>query len=136
MGCPLLLSKLQHKLIDIAPAPVLAGLVGHDNRVIGRVKMFGRVRVLRRVAAADMSTREAKAQMHPGISCLQAVFAAVRAGRDLLYLVQMGAGFCHKLFLRVTMCCYLETPILLHYYMPLHYMLLVLFAVWERQLIL
>ena len=31
---------LEHDLVDVAPAPILARLEGLDNRVIGRVEMF------------------------------------------------------------------------------------------------
>ena len=51
--------RLEHDLIDVATAPVFAWLEGLDDRVIGRMEVFGRVLVLRGVAAANMPTDEA-----------------------------------------------------------------------------
>jgi len=51
--------------------------------------------VFRIVAAADVATRQAHAQMDPGVARLQAFFAAVGvalAGHDL---VEMGAVVVH-----------------------------------------
>jgi hypothetical protein len=53
------LRRLEHDLIDVAPAPVFAWLEGLDDRVIARMEVFGRVLVLRGVATADMPTDEA-----------------------------------------------------------------------------
>ncbi len=53
------LRRLEHDLIDVAPAPVFARLEGLDDRVIGRMEVFGRVLVLRGVATANMPTDEA-----------------------------------------------------------------------------
>jgi hypothetical protein len=39
------------------------------------------------VAAADMSTFRAHAQVDPGVSSFQAVFAALAAGFDVLYVI-------------------------------------------------
>jgi hypothetical protein len=48
--------------------------------VFGAVEVFGRVLVLRRIAAADVAAVEASAQVHPAVAALQALFAAL--GRD------------------------------------------------------
>jgi len=37
------LRRLEHDLIDVAPAPVFAWLEGLDDRVIGRMEVFGGV---------------------------------------------------------------------------------------------
>jgi hypothetical protein len=66
--------------------------------MLGCVEMFGRVLVLRRVAAADVPARFAQAQVNPIVSDLQTIFAAIRARRDIANLVQMCAGF-HKFLL-------------------------------------
>jgi hypothetical protein len=63
------------------------------------MEMFGSVLVLGRVAAAHVSTYETEAQLDPGISHFQALFAAFGARRDLLYLIKMRACLCHVLFL-------------------------------------
>jgi len=53
------LRRLEHDLIDVAPAPVFAWLEGLDDWVFGRMEVFGRVLVLRGVATANMPTDEA-----------------------------------------------------------------------------
>jgi len=53
------LRRLEHDLIDVAPAPVFAWLEGLDDRVIGRMEVFGRVLVFRGVATANVPTDEA-----------------------------------------------------------------------------
>jgi hypothetical protein len=57
--------------------------------------MFGCVLVPGTVAAADVSARQAKAQMHPSVSDSQAVFASWRARRHRSDLIQVSALFCH-----------------------------------------
>jgi hypothetical protein len=42
-----------------------------DDGMAGGVVVLGRVFVLRRVAAAHVTAREAQAQMHPGIADLE-----------------------------------------------------------------
>ena len=93
------LSKLEHELIDITPAPVLTRLPGLDNRVVGRVEMPGGVLILRIVTAADMSTGETEAQVHPGITHFQAVLAPIGARRDVTYLVEVATLLCHMCML-------------------------------------
>src|SRR5258706_12649265 len=74
------LCELQVHLVDIAPAPAFAGLERSDDWVLGRVEVLRRVLVLRVVAAADMAAGAAQAQVHPGVTHLQAFLAAVGAG--------------------------------------------------------
>src|SRR5216684_270017 len=89
------LSKLEHELIDITPAPVLTRLEGLDNRVVGRVEMPGGVLILRIVTATDMSTGETESQMHPGISHFQTFLAPIGARRDDTYQVEVATLLCH-----------------------------------------
>lgn len=49
------------------------------------------VLVSRIVTAAHVAALHAQPQVHPGITCLQAVLAAVRAGPDSVNVVEMGA---------------------------------------------
>jgi len=58
--------------------------------------MLGCVLVLRVVAAAYMPTHFTKAQMHPGIAHLEALFAAFCSGLDILYLIEMRTLRCHR----------------------------------------
>jgi hypothetical protein len=46
-------------LIDEAPTPVFARLDRSHDGMFGRVEMFGRVFVLRRIAATDVATDHA-----------------------------------------------------------------------------
>ena len=61
------------------------------------MKMPGRMLVFRRVAAANVPTNEALAQMHPGVASFQAILATVCAGGDLSYLIKMNTCLCHLL---------------------------------------
>src|SRR5580765_168180 len=84
-------------LVDVAPAPVLAGLRRADDRMAALVGVRGRVLVRRGVAAADLRARHAHAQMHPAAADLQALLATldlVREGREL-DLVEVAAGRSH-----------------------------------------
>src|SRR5436309_6231787 len=67
----------ERHLVEVAPAPVLAGLGGANDRMAALASMRGRVLVRRRVAAADLPARHAHAQMHPAASDLQALLTAV-----------------------------------------------------------
>jgi hypothetical protein len=89
------LRLLKHHLVDVAPAPVFSRLEGLDNRVVGRVEMLRRVLVLRGVAASDMPANQALAQVNPAIASFQTVLTAIRARRDLSYLIQMTTLYCH-----------------------------------------
>jgi len=88
-------SRLEEQLVDVAPGPVLTRLEGLDNRVVGGVEMPGGVLILRIVTAADVSTGETEAQVHPAISNFQTVLTSIGARRDLAYLVEVATLFCH-----------------------------------------
>jgi hypothetical protein len=85
-----------HHLVNVAPTPILAWLKRLDDRVVCRVKMLCRVLVFRRVATPNMPAFKAESQVYPRISRFQAVLTAIRAGRDLLYLVKMCTLHCHN----------------------------------------
>src|SRR5215210_3478508 len=67
--------------------------------MVGGVEMPGGMFVLRRVAAADVTAAAAETQVHPGIPHRQALLAAVGAGSDVLYLINMGAIGGHGVLL-------------------------------------
>ena len=67
--------------------------------MVGRMKMFGGVLILRIVTATDMSTGETEAQVYPGISNFQTVLTSIGARCDFLYLIKMRTSLCHVLFL-------------------------------------
>jgi hypothetical protein len=81
--------RIQHDLIHITPAPILARLYRTHNRVLGRMKMFGRMFVYRRVATAHMAALQAHPQMHPIAVDLQTLLAALRRRLHLPDLVHM-----------------------------------------------
>ena len=45
-----------------------------------RTEMLGGVRVLRRIAAADVPALEARSQVHPAVPSFEAFFAAIGTG--------------------------------------------------------
>jgi hypothetical protein len=87
---PLPLELLEEEFIYVAPAPFFARLKGFDNRVAGCVKVFGRVLILGRIAAAHVAARFAQSQVHPTVTHLQTLLAALRRARSSVSnLVQM-----------------------------------------------
>jgi len=89
-----LLIEFELKLVHITPVPALAGLKRFHDRVLRGVEMFRGVLVLRRIAATDMTAAFAYPKMHPIIAHFQALFAALRTRRYLMYLIQMRTLFC------------------------------------------
>jgi hypothetical protein len=74
---------LDYHFVNVAPHPLLARLKRLDDGMPGVVEMFGSVFVLGVVAAANVAAGLTDPQMYPGIADLQAVFAALRARRNL-----------------------------------------------------
>jgi len=58
--------------------------------MFGLMKMFGRVLVFGGVAAAHVPADHAKAKVNPLVARLQALFAAVGVGPNILDLIEMG----------------------------------------------
>jgi hypothetical protein len=84
--------EVEFEFVDEAPAPGFAGFEGFHDGVLGRMKMFGGVLVLGRVAAADVAAFEAQAQVDPGVSHFQALFAAAGVRLDGANLRKMRAA--------------------------------------------
>src|SRR6516162_8654641 len=84
--------KIQFEAVDVAPTPRLAGLKRLHDRVLSAVEVLGGVFVFRRVAVTDMAALQAQPQVHPAVTHLQTLFAALCAWRYLLDLVEMLAG--------------------------------------------
>src|SRR5207244_12474106 len=82
----------QHNFVDVAPHPVFARLLRADYGMLGSVKMLRGVPVLRGIATADMAASQAQAQMHPTVSHLEALFAALTLRFNFANLVNMRAG--------------------------------------------
>jgi hypothetical protein len=57
------------------------------------MKVFGGVSVLGGIAAADVPTTQAQAQVDPGIAHFEAVFASAGVGFDVTNLIGVGAAF-------------------------------------------
>ena len=66
------------------------------------MKMAGGVMIRGRIATANVPTGHAQAQMHPGASDSQTIFATASTRRDSLNLVKMGADLCHDGYLDAT----------------------------------
>jgi hypothetical protein len=87
--------RFEEHLIKIAPAPILAGFEGFNNRMSCVVEMPGRVPVGGIVATPYVAAIHAEAKMQPGGTDFQTIFTTVRARRDLFNLIQMRAGSSH-----------------------------------------
>jgi hypothetical protein len=83
VGHDLNLGEVEFYFVDVAPAPIFAGLDGFDDGVLGGVEMFCGVFVFRRVAATDVAAGHAKAKMDPSVAHLHAFGAYVRFGFEV-----------------------------------------------------
>jgi hypothetical protein len=63
--------------------------------MLGGVKMLRGMPVLRRITTANMATRQAKAQLHPMVSQLEALFAAFGLRFNLANLSKVGTAGGH-----------------------------------------
>jgi hypothetical protein len=63
------------------------------------MKVFGRVLVLGRVAAAHVPANHAHAQMDPGVAHLHAFFTNMRVRVPDFDLIQVRAFVCHRFLL-------------------------------------
>jgi len=90
---------VQHDFVDVAPAPILSGLEGSDEGVLGGVEMFCGMAIFRRIAAANVAADQAQAKMHPRVAHQEAFLAAFAAGRDFLDFLDVRAGLtqCNSL---------------------------------------
>jgi hypothetical protein len=68
-------SDIKFYFVDVAPFPVFTRLKRLDNRMLRCMIMFGGVLIFGAVAAADVTTTEAQAQVYPTIAHLEAFFA-------------------------------------------------------------
>jgi hypothetical protein len=82
LGCgwtPDRVLKIEEELVRVTPSPVLIGLEGLNDRVVGGVEMLGGMRILRVVAAADMPAFKTDSKVYPGVADFQAILAPIRA---------------------------------------------------------
>jgi hypothetical protein len=71
--------------VNVAPAPVLSGLEGLDDRMVGCVKMFSGVAIGRGIATADVPAGETETQMDPRRTDHQAFLATIGVRSDRTY---------------------------------------------------
>ena len=90
--------QLQKHIIDVAPPPVLARLKGLDDWMAGVMVVLGSMLVWGVIAAADVPTGQANAQMNPCTAHFQAIFTTLRTRRHIPDLVFMNTHFFHSLF--------------------------------------
>lgn len=85
--------QVQLNLIDVTPSPGLARLERLDDRVMGLMKVFGRVLVFGGITATDVSAFQTEPEVNPGVPCFQALLAALgRSRRDLPDFIQMATS--------------------------------------------
>src|SRR6202034_2182121 len=92
--------ELQHDLVHVAPAPVLARLDRAHDRMLRGVKVLGGGAVLGIVTAADVAAGAAQPQVHPAVTELETFLAAAAArlvGADeVQVMAACGHGTSHK----------------------------------------
>ncbi|GAC1377964.1 MAG: hypothetical protein NVS4B7_00090 [Ktedonobacteraceae bacterium] len=54
----LLLSELEHDLVNITPTPICSCLKGLNKRMVGGMEMFGGVLIFRGVTATNVATNQ------------------------------------------------------------------------------
>ena len=60
--------------------------------MLSRMEVLGRVPIRRIIAAADVTTRQTQAQMHPTRTHFETFFATRTGGRNRMQMLQMIAG--------------------------------------------
>jgi hypothetical protein len=89
-------------LVDIAPSPSFRRIVAFDDRVSGRMEMFGGVAIRRIVATADVTACPAQPQVHPLRACFQTLFAAASTWRHFAYRCFLTAFIGHGALCRLS----------------------------------
>src|SRR5438270_11284383 len=84
-----------HRLVHVAPDPAFPRLNGAHQRVARGMKMLRGVLVLGGITAAHLPADQAKAQMHPGVAGLQALFAAALVSAGEFDLIHVLTGILH-----------------------------------------
>src|SRR6266542_5990011 len=85
------IAEVEHQVVLVAPAPLLAGLDRTHDRMLGVVEVLGGVRVLGVVATADVTALHAQPEVHPRVAHLQALLAAVGLAVDAMNMIEMTA---------------------------------------------
>jgi hypothetical protein len=87
--------EVEFDFVDVAPAPGFARFDRTHDGMLGAVKMFGGVLVLRRITAANVATFHAKAKVNPGVTHFQTLLAAGSVRGDFMNVGEMRAGRRH-----------------------------------------
>jgi hypothetical protein len=92
-----LATALQKHFIYVAPAPIFPGFERLHHRMLGLMKMFRGVLVLRRVAAAYVPALETQPEMHPGVVHLETFLASFAARWEVLDFFLMRTSLGHAI---------------------------------------
>jgi hypothetical protein len=84
--------EIELDVIDVAPTPIFAWFERLHDGMLACVEMFGRVFVLRGIAATHVAAFQTQPQMNPGVVHFQALLAAVGMRLHVLDLVEMGTA--------------------------------------------
>ena len=87
--------KIEHYFVDVTPAPPFRRIIGLDDRVLCRVKMFCSVSIWRLIATTDVATAAADPQMQPGVAHFQTFFAPQGARNNVTDCREMFAKYRH-----------------------------------------
>jgi hypothetical protein len=90
-------------LVHITPNPAFSRLNGANQRMLRFVEMLGRMLVLGRVAAANVSASEAQTQVNPRIAGFGTVLTHMFIGFSDLDLIKVGAILWHRFLLCLQM---------------------------------
>jgi hypothetical protein len=93
--------KIEHDFVDVTPTPSFGRIIGFDDRMPGRMEMLGRVPAWRLIAAADMAASPADAQMQPGLTYFQALFAPEGTRKNVADPYKMPTKLRHTLLPRL-----------------------------------
>src|SRR5258708_39093023 len=83
--------EIKCHLVYVTPAPVFTWFDRSHDGMLGRVKVFGRVLVFRRIATTHAATDHAQTQVNPGITHFQALFTSARVRFHISNLLGMRA---------------------------------------------
>src|SRR6185312_5365899 len=90
------IGQIQRDFVHIAPSPSFGRIVAFDDGMSGRVEMPGSVAMRRGIATSHVATGPAQPQVDPRRTDLEALFAALCAGRHVADRVEMRTLIAHR----------------------------------------
>src|SRR5580693_4647824 len=81
--------------VDVAPNPLFSGLDRAHHGMVGVMKMFGGMFVLRRITATHIPADHAHPEVNPGVAEFDTLFTDVDIGGPELDLIQVLAFLSH-----------------------------------------